>query len=260
MRLPIRLFIILAILFLVIPAIFKKTGLNPTNQTDAELASTPSSQIEKNHNNKIASSASQSITNSSSYGEQLKASIVNLDLSDQGLENCVTDTLSNLFVLKDGKNHIQNAAELTSLDCHRTDIKSLQGIDVFSELTHLSISDNDELIDVSPLARLRNLKTLNLAYASEEIENVDALQNLNNLTSITFPRLTVSFCYQAEKVIKNMQWNHEKIKHNFNEIHCRGKKTKAVTTALKKQEQGKELNDQERQLIDDYEENENWRE
>jgi len=166
--------------------------------------------------------------------------------------------LSYYFDVPKSKAPIQDAADLTSLECHKSKISSLRGIDALTKLKSFSISLDKQLTDVSPLARVSTLESINLLNASEEIENLEALQGLPNLKSITFPNLSVSYCYQAEKVVKSMEWNHDKVKHNLKTIRCRGKKTDYVKKLLVKVEDNKELSEKDQQLVEDYEENLRW--
>jgi len=270
MSISLRLFIILAILLLVVPAIFKKTPAPNANfQTEVELGSPQNYQADTNNltnestninrDGKSTLSKNASTNQLTHDGEKLKASISTLGLRDEGLINCVTSNLSRYFDVRNLDNVIQDASEMTSLICHRSNIKSLNGIEVLSNLTYLSLSDNDELTDLSPLVRLSNLESLDLDYASENIENIEVLQNLNNLKKISFPNMPNTYCYQAEKVVKNMQWHHDTIKHNLNQTYCRGQNNQALRDALFKQKRGEELSEKQLQLIEDYEENERWR-
>ncbi|MGH1427766.1 MAG: hypothetical protein ACRBEE_07490 [Arenicella sp.] len=245
MKLSTRLLITFIFCALVLPFIVKHFGLNDLRQ-QKKIEQTYSEEAERIN------------TNVKSYKAQLLKSVEDMNFLDKNLHQCVVNNISKYFGLSDSSNHLQSAADLTALDCHRQNITSLEGIDGLSKLEAISLTGND-IRDASPLARLDSLKKINLSYGNKEIENVEYLSNLNNLIDITFPDLNKSFCYQAQSVVANMKsQTDEEIKHNANKISCRGKKTNFVTKALDKRSKSKTLTEKEEQAISDYEENESW--
>ena len=243
MKLSGRLLLTLIFCFLILPLIVKNSGLFGLQQLKEN------EEIYEKEIKKIA-------TTKNDYTDKLLASIDRLSLRDAGLKQCVTNSLEKYFSVGDPSKHIQDAVELKSISCFRQNITSIVGIKSLKNLEILDLSYN-KITDATPLSHLGKLKILNLV-GNKDIDNIDALTNLYKLENVQFPDLNQSFCYQLSRSVENMESYNERAKHNAKIVRCRGKKTGAVTSALKKQDQGKDLTDKERQLISDYEDDQRW--
>ena len=243
MKLSGRLLLTLIFCFLILPFIVKNFGLMGFKQNKKIKDSYEA--VEKN----IA-------TTKDNYTAQLLDSIDRLSLRDAGLKQCVTNSLEKYFSVGDPSKHIQDAVELKSISCFRQNITSIVGIKSLKNLEILDLSYN-KITDATPLSHLGKLKTLNLV-GNKDIDNIDALTSLYKLENVQLPDLNQSFCHQLSRSVENMERYNERVKHNAKNVRCRGKKTGAVTSALKKQDKGKDLTDREKQLISDYEDDQSW--
>jgi len=169
-----------------------------------------------------------------------------LYFNDSELKNCL---------LKTYVKGITSAKQLKTLRCHAYKIQSLEGIEALSELEKVVIIGSD-IRDVSPLSRISSLTDIYLKSGNENIVNISSLERLRNLKEIHFPNMRETYCYEAEALLKEMEENIEgNTVTNLNLVHCRGKKTSKVTTALRKQEQGESLTSEEYDALSDYETN-----
>lgn len=76
-------------------------------------------------------------------------------LPDPGLRKCVEKNFN--------RQDITRPEQLTALDCHDSNVLSLDGIDVFTRLTAVDLSDN-HIQDLKPLFVLKQLKRANLLH------------------------------------------------------------------------------------------------
>lgn len=89
-------------------------------------------------------------------------------LEDQALSRCVAQTLEEIKARK--------AADLTRLNCSSAGVYSLSGLELFSGLTQLNLSDNP-IASLSPLAKLPQLQQVVLRnVTSLACEDMDALR------------------------------------------------------------------------------------
>ncbi len=207
MKLSARLLITLIFCALVLPYIVKHFGLGgiPQQKEIKETYEREYAKIEEG---------------ASSYKEQLLASVEEMSLEDDNLKKCVIDNISKYFGISDSSGHIQSAADLKHLECHRQGITSVAGIEAFTKLESISLSDND-VQDASPLANVDTLQRIGLGYGNKNIANIDELAQLNNLTSITFPTLKDTPCSDIDRIIESMQDNTDKkINHNAKSTRC----------------------------------------
>lgn len=133
--------------------------------------------------------------------QALASNIISVaELSDSALNKCVDDHVSN--------NNWKTIDEVIKLKCHGMNIKSVEGLEVFTQLKSLSLYNN-KLITLN-ISRLKNLKSINVANNKLQQVNVVGLSKLtslylfkNKLTHIDFTGLT-----QLEKIrITNNQLN-----------------------------------------------------
>lgn len=207
MKLSARLLITLVFCFLVLPFIVKNYFLNSTGQ-------------QKKIENKQQSAITKIEEDAKGYKEQLLASVEEMSLEDDNFRKCVIDNISKYFGISDSSGHIQSAADLTHLECHRQGITSVAGIEAFTKLESISLSSND-VEDASPLANVDTLQTIGLGYGNDNIANIDELAQLNNLTSITFPTLKDTPCSDIDRIVESMQDNTDKkIQHNAKSTRC----------------------------------------
>ncbi|MEZ5528511.1 MAG: hypothetical protein R3E57_00990 [Porticoccaceae bacterium] len=72
-------------------------------------------------------------------------------VSDRGLANCLNQAIQDQKVSK--------ARDLTLLNCSSAGITNLQGLEIFTGLTHVNLGDND-LREIQPLLYLPQLNTV----------------------------------------------------------------------------------------------------
>ncbi len=207
MKLSARLVFTLIFCALALPFIIKHFGLTGvTQQKDIK-------ETYERENAKIEG-------NISNYKEQLLASVDQMPLEDEAFKKCVIGNISKYFGISDSSGHIQSAADLKHLECHRQGITSVAGIEAFTKLESISLSDND-VQDASPLANVDSLQRIGLGHGNKNIANIDELAQLNNLTSITFPTLKDTPCSDIDRVVQSMEDNSDKkIKHNAKSTRC----------------------------------------
>jgi len=184
----------------------------------------------------------------------LVASVESINFPDSELKRCVLDEI------KEGADsaNIHNISQLTKLQCNAFKITSLEGIEKLSSLKEVTIIGSD-IQDASPLSRIDSLEKIYLKGGNSNIQNIDSLSQLNNLKKISFPHLMQTYCYEAKSVIKSMKENIEgPTSNNLSLMHCRGKKTYKVTSALGKVRNGEPLSSEESEALDDYEANLSW--
>ena len=84
--------------------------------------------------------------------------------ADKALQNCVAQTITDQGITK--------PEQLTQLVCTNGEIRSVKGIELFTELQQLNLSNNS-LRDINALASLPVLQ--NLSLASNKIKSVQPL-------------------------------------------------------------------------------------
>jgi len=94
-------------------------------------------------------------------------------IEDQSLRNCLTNQT---------RNHV-TAGELTRLDCGYQNVTALNGLENFSRLSVLELS-NPNFNDLSPLAHLLDLERLQLQWGDRLIADLSPLQGLMQLAEI----------------------------------------------------------------------------
>lgn len=99
-----------------------------------------------------------------------------ISLADPSLETAIRDALGHL----DGPLTHQEASQLERLDARGLDIVSLQGIEVFSQLKHLDLRDN-QIGDLGPLASLVNMQTLDVSRNPLKHDDLDMLRDMTAL-------------------------------------------------------------------------------
>ena len=77
-------------------------------------------------------------------------------------------------------NGLASAGEVTRLDCNHRGIQSIVGIRNFPNLSKLYLEDL-EFCDISPIAKLAELKELDLDWGSRCISDIEPLRGLRNL-------------------------------------------------------------------------------
>ncbi len=189
-----------------------------------------------------------------SSGELMSDSITAVNFPDKELERCVFDEI------KEGSDSAnkKNVANLTKLQCNAYKITSLEGVEKLSSLKEVTIIGSD-IQDATPLSRINTLTNIYLKGGNENIQNIDSLAQLSNLKKISFPHMLQTYCYEAKTVLKSMKENIEgPTSNNLSLMHCRGKKTYKVTSALMKERDGDPLTSEESAALDDYHANLDW--
>lgn len=123
-----------------------------------------------------------------------------IKLSDSALNQCVKEHVNT--------NHWKTVDDVSKLKCHGMNIKSIEGIEVFTQLKSLSLYNNK--LKSLDIRHLKNLESINVANNKLQQVNVVGLSKLtslylfkNKLTYIDFTGLT-----QLEKIrITNNQLN-----------------------------------------------------
>lgn len=88
-------------------------------------------------------------------------------LADTALDTCVRQTIAD--------NKLTSPEQLATLHCSHAGIKSLEGIQLFTALTNLNLSNN-QLISIAPLLSLTGLDTIDLsANPNLECHDIDRL-------------------------------------------------------------------------------------
>lgn len=94
-------------------------------------------------------------------------------ISDKGLRACVAATIA--------EKNLTQAEQVTQLICEDREIGSLQGVEIFSNLSTAGFSNN-QLTTVDHIDTLEHLKHLNLS--SNNIVDVSSLSHLQKLESL----------------------------------------------------------------------------
>ena len=95
-------------------------------------------------------------------------------IEDQNLRNCLTNQTQN---------HV-TAGELTRLDCGYQNVTALNGLENFSRLSVLELS-NPNFSDLSPLEHLLDLERLQLQWGDRLIADLSPLQGLMQLSELS---------------------------------------------------------------------------
>ena len=82
--------------------------------------------------------------------------------------------------VREQTNGISNAGEVTRLDCNHRNIQSVSGVGNFPNLEELYLSGK-EFCDISPLAKLTELKKLDLDWGSQCVSDIEPLRTLRKL-------------------------------------------------------------------------------
>jgi len=105
---------------------------------------------------------------------------------DKNLEAAIRDALD----MPEGEEiTVEELAELTELDAIYSGITNLSGIEYCTNLTLLSLSDN-QIGDISPLSSLTSLKLLGLGF--NKVQDISALSSLTNLIALKLPGNEIS--------------------------------------------------------------------
>lgn len=91
-------------------------------------------------------------------------------ITDSNLKGCMDQTIAD--------RHITHTSQLTSLSCTHAGITSLEGLNTFSGLQELNISNN-QITTLAPVAQLSKLNTL--LASDNRIKDASALLSLLHL-------------------------------------------------------------------------------
>lgn len=107
---------------------------------------------------------------------------------DENLQKCVTDALG---IPAGSQISATQAQTLTTLDCGGgMGIQDLSGIENLSNLMDLDVSQSQKIVDISPLAKLEELETLNLTW--NKISDPSPLSGLTNLRILNLGQNDIS--------------------------------------------------------------------
>ena len=128
--------------------------------------------------------------------------IVDINISDQQLKNCVLDTASHEGWI--------TISEVTNLSCEQHNIHTLNGIENLKALTQLDLSDN-QIVDITPLLVLNTtqikltgnsqiactrLNALEAAIGQHAIERPSQCAQLSLLSDVDFADVALEACVQ----------------------------------------------------------------
>lgn len=105
---------------------------------------------------------------------------------DRNLQRCIDATIK--------ENHLTKAEQLKRLFCPNSDIKNLNGIEVFKGIVVLDLSNN-QIEDISPIKALENIKQVNLA--GNTIKTLTPLAANKKLEQILITNNTTLACESA---------------------------------------------------------------
>jgi Leucine-rich repeat (LRR) protein len=114
------------------------------------------------------------------------------DIVDQNLRECVRQHVS------DGS--VSAAVQLTDLNCSHAGISDLQGIQIFSGLTHIKLSSN-AISDISPLSGLLVLGELYLD--GNEIASLSPIRALPKLSYLNVAGNTLINCTELTNMAES---------------------------------------------------------
>lgn len=92
---------------------------------------------------------------------------------DRNLQRCIDATIK--------ENHLTQAEQLKRLFCPNSEIKNLNGIEIFKGIVVLDLSNN-QIVDITPIKALQNVKQVNLA--GNAIETLAPLANNKKLEQV----------------------------------------------------------------------------
>lgn len=136
--------------------------------------------------------------------------IVTITFEDENLYDTIMSELSNKIENhEDDKLTIQmtqeNIDSVISLSLS-DNISNIEGIEYFSNLESFYVSNyignDDDIIDLTPLSNLTELKKLSINYVT--IRDINVLQNLSNLTSLTLKRTAINSAPISENGFKDI--------------------------------------------------------
>ncbi|MEA4902195.1 cell wall-binding repeat-containing protein [Desulfitobacterium sp.] len=113
-----------------------------------------------------------------------------IKFNDKALEWCVKDALGRQSSTQPV--YRSDVLSITSLDASGHSIRNLTGLEAFTNLISLDLSQNRYLkgADLAPLQKLTNLQSLNLAY--NDLEKIDSLKNITSLSSLDISNNRIS--------------------------------------------------------------------
>ncbi len=122
------------------------------------------------------------------------ANALTLSFEDKNLENCVNKIAS--------KKGWKSPESITEIKCHKKDIESLAGLEQLTNLTKLSVYNNNITeIDLSPFKHLKQVNVAKNRLQSLAIENHTFLEDVyafsNQLTEITIKNLPMLSMFKA---------------------------------------------------------------
>jgi hypothetical protein len=140
------------------------------------------------------------LLNACSYSVSLNNKVVytppslfnNYQIADQRLAQCVEQTIVD--------HNINQAKELTTLNCSSANIHSLAGLEVFSGLEELNLATN-ELTQIEEIAQLSQLRILLLN--NNPLHNVAPLLSLLQLHTLNLDGALELTCRDIQQLEKN---------------------------------------------------------
>lgn len=110
-------------------------------------------------------------------------------VADKALHGCIAQTIADRKITK--------ASQLKSLACTNAGIRTLAGIETFTDLKAIDL-DHNAITDIAPLAKLTRLTELHLAHNA--IRDVSALTALSHLETLDLTGNTALSCESARSL------------------------------------------------------------
>ena len=99
--------------------------------------------------------------------------------------------------VREQTNGFSNAGEVTRLDCNHRNVQSVSGVGNFPNLEELYLSDK-AFCDISPLAKLTELKKLDLDWGSQCVSDIEPLRALRKLEWLDLDGQSVAACAHCQ--------------------------------------------------------------